>query len=116
MRTNTSVTIYHKYFDSTNHIDKWKRQVINYTMFQGGKGASANKGYEKANDIDLFIPLNKNDLTGIDISIGDILVKGSNDLEITKQSDLTVDNYNITTIITQDYGSNGMKHIQIGAR
>lgn len=116
MKTNTSITIYHKYFDKDAHLDKWKRQIIPNVMFQGGKGASANKGYEMANDVDVFIPLNKNDLSNIDINIGDILVRGSIDLEINMQSDLNVTNFNITSIEFNDYGSANVNHIQIGAK
>lgn len=116
MKTNTSITVYHKYFDTELHLDKWRKQVVLNTMFQGGKGASANKGYEKANDVDIFIPLSKNDLSNTEISIGDIVVKGTINQEITKQSDIKEENYNITTIIYNDYGSSNMNHIQLGAR
>lgn len=117
LTTNTSMTLYHKVFDKTSRLDKWERYIIENVMWQGGKGASINKGYEKANDISIFIPYNINDnLADIPISIGDIVVKGIVENDITKQSDLNIDNYNITTLINNDYGSPNMKHIQIGAK
>jgi len=117
LTTNTSMTLYHKVFDKTSRLDKWERYIIKNVMWQGGKGASINKGYEKANDISIYIPYNINDnLTDIPISIGDIVVKGTVENDITKQSDLNVYNYNITTLINNDYGSSNMKHIQIGAK
>lgn len=115
MKTNSSMTVYHKYYDKTNKIDKWKRQVINKVMWQGGKGASLNKGYDKANDITVYIPF-ENDLTGIELDIGDIIVKGTLTQEITKQSELTVENFNLTSKKINDYCSSNMKHIQIGAK
>ena len=117
MTTNTSMTLYHKVFDKINRLDKWERYTFKNVMWQGGKGASINKGYEKANDISVFIPYFGNDNLGnISISIGDIVVKGIIEENITMQSDLKVDNYNITTLINNDYGSTTMHHIQIGAK
>ena len=116
METNASMTLYHKRFNSETRLDDWDRYPIENVMWQGGKGASINKGYEKANDISVWIPYNKNkELNKVPFSIGDIIVKGDVSVEITKQSDLKVDNYNITTLINNDYGSDNMKHLQLGA-
>lgn len=117
MKTNTSMTLYHKVYNSKKHLDDWIKYTIENVMWQGGKGASINKGYEKANDINVFIPYNSNmELEKVPFSIGDIIVKGNIEDEITKQNDLKVDNYNITTLIKNDYVSDDMKHIQLGAR
>lgn len=117
MITNTSMTLYHKRFNSETRLDEWDRYSIENVMWQGGKGASINKGYEKANDISVWIPYNQNEeLNKVPFSIGDIIVKDNISVEITKQSDLKVDNYNITTLINNDYGSDEMKHIQLGAK
>lgn len=115
MITNSSMTLYHKRFNSKTRLDEWDRYPIENVMWQGGKGASINKGYEKANDITIYIPYNANrELSQVPFSIGDIIVKGNIEDEITKQSDLKVDNYNITTLINNDYGSDDMQHIQLG--
>ncbi len=117
MTTNTSMTMYHKRFNKNTRLDEWDRYPIENVMWQGGKGASINKGYDKANDINVYIPYNVNEgLEKVPFSIGDIIVKGNIEEKITKQSDLNVDNYNITTLINNDYGSDEMKHIQIGAK
>ena len=85
-------------------------------MWQGGKGANINKGYEKANDISIWLPYYKNEkLESIPFSIGDIVVKGIIDQKISKESDLD-DPYNITTLINNNYGSYNMQHIFIGAK
>lgn len=117
MITNSSMTLYHKIFNSKTRLDEWERYPIENVMWQGGKGASINKGYEKANDINVYIPYNNNgELEKVPFSIGDIIVKGSIENNITKQSDLMVDNYNITTLIDNNFGSDEMKHIQLGAK
>lgn len=117
MTTNTGMTLYHKRFNPNTRLDEWDRYSIERVMWQGGKGASINKGYEKANDINIFIPYNENkELSKVPFSIGDIVVKDSIKDEITKQSDLKVENYNITTLINNDYGSLDMQHIRLGAK
>lgn len=117
MTTNTGITLYHKVYNKNTRLDTWVRYPIEKVMWQGGKGAGINKGYEKANDITIYIPYNSNDnLSSVPIAIGDIVVKGIIEDAITKQSDLEVDNYNITTLINNDYGSYDMQHIQIGAK
>ena len=98
-------------------MDEWNRYIIQNVMWQGGKGASINKGYEKANDISIWIPYDQNEnLDTIPFAIGDIIVKGIINDEINKQSDLKVDSYNITTFINNNYGSYDMQHIFIGAK
>ena len=117
MITNSSMTLYHKRLNSSTRLDEWDRYPIENVMWQGGKGASINKGYDKANDIKAFIPYDTNEgLEKVPFSIGDIIVKGNVEDRILKQSDLKVDNYNITTLINNDYGSDDMKHIQLGAK
>lgn len=117
MTTNSSMTLYHKRFNSQTKLDEWDRYLIENVMWQGGKGASLNRGYEKANDINVFIPYSKNmELEKVPFSIGDIIVKGAIDDLISKQSDLKCDNYNITTLINNDYGSYDVSHIQLGAK
>ena len=113
MLVNSKLTIYHKYFDKTERVDKWKRQLINNVRWFGGKGASYNKGLENSNDVKIRIPKDINDLSLLEISVGDILVKGDTNKEITMQSDLKdyEDVYNITSIIDNDTGLN--KHIHI---
>lgn len=117
MKTNSSMTLYHKDYNKKTRLDEWIRYPIENVMWQGGEGASINKGYDKANDITVFIPYNKNkELENVPFSIGDIIVKGNIEDNIAKQSDLKVNNYNITTAINNiDYDDN-MKHWYIGAK
>lgn len=112
MITNSSLTIYHKYFDKVSKVDKWKRQKIKNVWWYGGKGANYNKGLENANEVKIRIPKDINDLSDLEVEIGDILVKDIIDKEISMQSDLkSYETYNITSIIDNDTGLN--KHIHI---
>ena len=114
MITNSSLTIYHKYFDKVSKVDKWKRQEVKNVWWYGGKGANYNKGLENANDVKIRIPKDINDLSNLEVSVGDILVKGEVNKEISMQGDLKEfeDVYNITSIIDNDFGLNKHLHIE----
>lgn len=112
MITNSSLTIYHKYFDKVSKFDKWKRQEVKNVWWYGGKGANYNKGLENANEVKIRIPKDINNLNDLEVEIGDILVKDIIDKEISIQSDLKDhETYNVTSIINNDFGLN--KHIHI---
>lgn len=114
MITNSSLTIYHKYFDKVSKVDKWKRQEIKNVWWYGGKGANYNRGLEDANEVKIRIPKDINDTSNLEIEVGDILVKGIIKDEISMQSDLKEfeDVYNITSIIDNDFGLNKHLHIE----
>lgn len=117
MITNSSLTIYHKNgLDLTTHLEKWERYNYDNVWFFGGKGASINKGYDNANDVQIRIPYDKNEGLNINnFAIGDIIVQGTLDLDIQTQQDL--DNYliyNITSINNNNFGIN--QHIHIGGK
>ena len=114
MIINNSMTLYHKEFE--NHQDVWVRYNYSKVWWFGGKGASINKGYQNADDVQIRIPYRDND--NLDISnfaIGDIVVKGTFDLDITTQQDLDgYEFYNITSISDNQFGNE--KHIRIGGK
>ena len=116
MITNKSVTIYHKDFDENTRLETYTRYCYTDVWYFGGKGAGINSGYNEANDVQIRIPYNKND--GLDVNnfaIGDIIVEGTLDTDITTQSDLdgyTI--YNITSITDNNFGNN--QHIHIGGK
>ena len=117
MITNTSVTIYHKDgLDVATHFEKWTRYNYSTAWYFGGKGASINKGYDNANDVEIRIPYNTNaELSPGNFAIGDIIVKGELDININTQQDLkNYDIYNITSIKDNNFGNN--PHIHIGGK
>lgn len=115
MISNSSITIYHKNgLDVSTHFEKWVRYNYDNVWYFGGRGASINKGYDNANDVEIRIPYS-NDLDASNFSVGDIIVKGTLDLDIQTQNDLrNYDIYNITSIKDNNFGNN--PHIHIGGR
>ena len=115
MITNASLTIYHKEYDETTRLDKWKRYNYDKVWFFGGKGANVNKGYDNANDVDVRIPYNQSQVDVNKIQIGDILIKGNLTKDINTQQDLSdYEVFNITSINDNNFGNN--PHIRIGGK
>jgi len=116
MITNSSVTIYHRDgLDAITHLEKWTRHNYNNAWLFGGKGASINKGYDNANDVEVRLPYSKNELNIDDFAIGDIIVKGTLTTNIETQQDLSnYQIYNITSITNNNFGNN--PHIHLGGK
>ena len=113
MLVNSSLTVYHKVSD--NHDYKWVRYNYDNIWWFGGKGSSLNKGYENANDVQIRIPYDLNPkLDYNNFGIGDILVKGTIKTDITSESDIESEYYNITSLNNNVFGNN--KHIHISGK
>ena len=116
MITNSSLTVYHKGFDTTTKLEVWIRYNYSKVWFFGGKGAGINKGYDDANDVEVRIPYDQN--AGLDINdfaIGDILVQGTLTTDIETQQDLS--NYlvyNVRSINNNNFGNS--QHIHLGGK
>ena len=115
MIINASLTHYHKTLDKTTRLEKWIRYNYENVWWFGGKGSSINKGYENANDVNVRIPYDKNDIDINNLAIGDIIVKGTIETDITTQQDLkNYEVYNITSINDNNFGIN--RHIHLGGK
>ena len=116
MITNSSVTIYHKSgLDVATRTEVWTRYNYDKVWFFGGKGASINKGYDNANDVDVRLPYYLANLDINNFAIGDIIVQGTLETDITTQQDLKgYQIYNITSINNNDFGNN--PHIHLGGK
>lgn len=116
MLVNGGLTIYHKGLDETTKLETWTRYNYQNAWFFGGKGAGIRKGYENANDVEIRIPYEKNENLNIaNFSIGDIIVQGILNLDITAQKDLkNYLIYSITSINDNTFGNN--PHIHIGGK
>lgn len=113
MLVNSSLTVYHKVSD--NHDYKWVRYNYDNIWWFGGKGSSLNKGYENANDVQIRIPYDLNPkLDYNNFGIGDILVKGTIKTDITSESDIESEYYNITSLNNNTFGNN--QHIHISGK
>ena len=115
MICNNSVTIYHMSgLDVSTHFEIWTRYNYENAWVFGGKGASTNKGYDNANDIEIRLPYSKNELNINNFSIGDIIVVGTLTQDIQTQSDLKdYLIYNITSIKDNKFGT---KHIHLSGK
>lgn len=116
MLVNSSLTVYHKTLDDKTRLEKWIRHNYENIWWFGGKGASLNKGYTEGNDVQIRIFYKSNeDLDINNFAIGDILVKGTLEYDITTQQDLTNHEvYNITSLNNNTFGNN--QHIHIGGK
>ena len=115
MIINASLTHYHKTLDKTTRLEKWIRYNYENVWWFGGKGSSINKGYENANDVNVRIPYDKNNIDISNLAIGDIIVKGTLDIDITTQQDLkNYEIYNITSINYNNFGIN--IYIRLGVK
>lgn len=116
MICNSKLTIYHQDgLDVATHLEKWLRFNYDNVWFFGGKGASLNKGYDNANDVEIRLPYDMNELNINNFSIGDIIVQGELTQDIATQQDLkNYQVYNITSIKNNNFGNS--KHIHIGGK
>ena len=115
MIINASLTHYHKTLDEATRLEKWIRYNYENVWWFGGKGSSINKGYENANDVNVRIPYDKNNIDISNLAIGDIIIKGTLDTDITTQQDLkNYEVYNITSINDNNFGIN--PHIHLGGK
>lgn len=118
MLVNSCLTVYHKENNLETKMTEWER--FNYgtkedfkVWWYGGKGVSINKGLENANDVKIRIPYDINQTLDVkNFSVGDILVQGNLDIDITSIKDLSsFEFYTITSISNNTFGNN--KHIHI---
>jgi len=112
----TDITLYHHVFDSKTQTDKYEIKYFYNVSWQGGKGASIDKGYIQDNDIKIRIFYKDNPELNInDFSIGDFIIQGISNKKVTKQSEIK-NAYNITSKIPHIRGSIETNHISLGAK
>ena len=116
MLVNGGLTIYHKGVNETTKMETWTRYNYKSTWFHGGRGAGLRKGYQDANDVEIRIWYDLNDnLDFKNFAIGDIIVQGLLDKDITKQTELKdYQIYNITSMNDNTFGIN--QHVHIGGK
>ena len=113
MITNSDVTIFHKTISEETHQDLWEKLYFEKVWFFGGKGAGINKGYDNANDVEIRIPYEFNQIDASKFKVGDIIIKGNVDWENGIEAK-GFEIYHITSIKNNNFGT--QPHVHIGGK
>lgn len=115
MKTNTSLTRFKKTI--SDHSEVWQRILIRKAFWRKKTKVAVTKdGLLRANNVVVYIPFSQADEAP---AIGDILIKGTVELEIegnttpTVLTDMYPENMTVSSVDPQDYGSVGMRHWQV---
>lgn len=136
MRTNADITIYNRYFDPETRLDKYQRTILYGVFWDAMKAVKRIQGGLESDDkVYIVIPFSadtnrqyispkeferledKSDY--FTLQEGDRVVKGAIEFEITgKLSDLDkeYEAFTITSVDTKDFGSQHMRHWEVGAK
>lgn len=129
MTTNTNMSVYNKYTDEEKNVI-FKKHLIDNVFWDDSKGININAGYEKADDVNVFIPKNQNNMNGYvepkkykglngtwTLENGDFIVKGNtseNEVLSLKELVQRYDNvFTISLVDDKDFGSKNMQHFEI---
>lgn len=120
MMTNTKMSIFNKYQGT------YKKHVIDNVFWDDTKSILVGNGFEKQNNVTVFIPKDKNDLSeyippksyngnGFTFNKGDYIIKGEvAETEINGIKDLSsYETFTITSVDNKDFGSPSMHHFMI---
>lgn len=129
MTTNTKMSIFNRYVQPLTKQVTFKKHVVDNVFWDNDHNVTQDKGYDKRNSVQVFVPKNQNDLsdyvepkqfdnqTNWTINTGDIIVKGEvEETLIYKISELSSKYENVFTITfvdNKDYGSSEMHHFEI---
>lgn len=129
MKTNTSMSVFNKYTDEEKNV-VFTKHLIDNVFWDDSKGINRNLGYENADDVNVFIPKNQNDMSGYvepkkykglnntwTLENGDFIVKGNvEESSVTSIKELLkkYDNvFTISLVDDKDFGSTNMQHFEI---
>lgn len=111
----TDITVFHLTYDEEQN-EEYVATYFSNVSWQGGIGASLNKGFIESNDVDIRIFHKDNqDLDNKKIYVGDIVARGIITKKIKTKSELE-EAFNVTSIIPHKRGSIATNHIYIGAK
>lgn len=128
MITNSKMTVYNKYTDANKNV-YYKKHLIDKVFWDDAKSVNQNLGYENTDEVNIYIPKNKNNMKdyvkpkefdGVQnkwtLHEGDFIVRGNIDLpqisgikELSKYNDV----FTITLVDDKDFGSFNMQHFEI---
>jgi hypothetical protein len=129
MTTNTSMSVFNKYTDENKNVI-FKKHLIDNVFWDDSKGINRNLGYENADDVNVFIPKDQNDMSGYvkpkkykglnntwTLENGDFIIKGNvEESSVTSIKELLKkydDVFTISLADDKDFGSTNMQHFEI---
>lgn len=127
MMTNSKMTVYNKYNTADKQVN-FKKHLIENVFWDDAKIVNLSLGLENADEVNVYIPKDKNDLTkyvkpkkynAVDnswtLKEGDYIVRGNVNIneiqEIKELSDYDV--FTITSVDDKDFGSPSMQHFEV---
>lgn len=126
MMTNTNMSVFNKYTNSFTKDITYKRHIIDHVFWDDSKGVNLNHGYDEADEVNVYIPKDKNDMSdyvkpkqyngnGWTLQNGDFIIKGEVvEDEVSGIKDLSAyETFTITMVDDKDFGSNNMHHFEI---
>lgn len=126
MMTNTSMSVFNKYTDTFTKDIIYKKHIIENVFWDDSKGVNLNHGYDEADEVNIYIPKNKNDMSeyvkpkqyngiGWTLKNGDFIIKGVvAENEVSGIKDLSsYETFTITMVDDKDFGSKNMQHFEI---
>ncbi len=113
MLTNADCTIYHKVYDRAAHLDRWERTQYRGVNWYANQAATVGEsGLMAADTLTVRIPVSESDT--VPAAVGDIIVRGLLDADITQPKELDQhEHYTITAVRDNRRGSIFMQHWRI---
>lgn len=128
MKTNTNMCVFNKFTDENKNV-VFKKHLIDHVFWDDSKAVNLNRGYDNADDVNVFIPKNQNNMSSyVDpkqynslnkwtLQVGDFIVKGNvKEKEVSGIKELTTKYDNVFTISLvddKDFGNSSMHHFEI---
>ena len=128
MTTNTNMCVFNKFIDENKNV-VFKKHLIDHVFWDDSKAVNLNRGYDNADDVNVFIPKTQNDMSSYvepkqykslnkwTLQVGDFIVKGDvKEKEVSGIKELTTKYDNVFTISLvddKDFGSSNMHHFEI---
>lgn len=113
MLTNADCTIYHKVYDKATRLDRWERtQYCSVNWYAKQAATVGENGLMAADTLTVRIPVTTSN--SAPAAVGDIIVRGLLDKDITQPKELgTYEHYTITAVRDNRRGSYFMQHWRI---
>ena len=126
MMTNTNMSVFNRYTNPLTKKVNFKKHLIDNVFWDDSKGVNLNKGYDKADAVNVYIPKDKNDMSEYvnpkqydgsswTLNNGDLIVKGEvTETEVSGIKELSsYEVFTITMVDNKDFGSSNMQHFEI---